>query len=336
MVLQRRLVNHPENEDTELIYVNKGEKRDDEDEIELLNPTLVESIFETYLVDKPGNKCDDSTQSTVDSMGEWMLPTLSTPSQDQFSTLGNDDSSVDSLFSLGLSNDHHGIMRETVPSPRSPVSECSGQQYLSLPGDIKYEGEVVFLNSPVTRQLNLHPRYSKHSESIFVEKISQGNRSKCFPVHHEACLADSLSTIDAYGGVEESKEDDEEEEISIMESEDANTQFAQNEEEDYWSDYVGRSRQSAHDLNWEEMLQQNLINDDNSIQGDSINANSDYLRNDNRSTNSSFQISITKILSGKCIWCFSCENNLSWKECTSKIPLKADSVDRRVVSATTA
>lgn len=144
--------NSVQEESDEFINVNVHEKRDGEEE-ELLVPFLLDSMFDnsspTAVHDFP-NETSPGKSNCLDIPVHLRVPFLcedeDTPEVD-----------VDTL------------QRPPSLSPQSvttAVDKDSAHPF-SFPPDIRYEGEVIFQNSPLKKNINLLPRSLEDNESIF-------------------------------------------------------------------------------------------------------------------------------------------------------------------------
>ena len=258
MVLQPNLVDPAE--DDEFIYI-KDEKRD-EDEMELLTPVLLNSMFDLdsppdlYRVVKDVDKPDDATEATAESMSDLMLPTFDTPPRVRSNESSNDLSDI-SLDSYGNGE---------APSPRNVISPGLVINYpLRIPSDVRYEGQVTFsVPRGAERRIRLQPRASALTDSIFVAKMTT---PYIFSNYGDFALADSLSTFGGdNNGAEECKCDDE----YVSKSDEGFAYVYAGErykEDDYWGEYDGHygSCDAADDR-----VQHDYAEDHASVKGESV------------------------------------------------------------------
>lgn len=233
MVFQGDLYDPAQEE--EFIYI-KDQKKDDDDEMQMLTPIMLESMFDLksppdlFRIVK-GDKADDDTEVTTESFSDILLPTLNTPPR--IMNLGADVDD-DDASEISFDSYYHG----EVPSPRNVISTGHATSYpLQIPADIRYEGEVSFSTAPISRTIHLQPRQSANAQSIFVPKAFPEE----YPVYNDYALADSVSTYggDYGGGAEECKDEDD-----CASSADEGFAYVHAggdrcKEEDYWGIYVG-------------------------------------------------------------------------------------------------
>lgn len=191
-------------EEEEMIYI-RDQKNAEDDEMQILTPILLESMFDfksppdLFRILKGSDKLDDATAVTTDSFSDILLPTiLHTPPSIMNAATGDGDDASDISFD---SYDRGG-----VPSPRNVISagNATSHPLLLIPADIRYEGQVTFSSSSISRTIHLQPRPSARTESIFVPKEFPQEQ----PIYSDYALADSMSSFGDYGGGAEECKDD--------------------------------------------------------------------------------------------------------------------------------
>lgn len=247
----------PEDND-ELIYVNKNEKRergDDDDDEELLVPVLLDSMFlfdnasssssPTAVVDELSNTNNDpyyddsqDDESTYSALPDHlMIPTLGGDEDTTTKSISFEDRLDDALRQQPSSFSTYTATTESVESNVRPFS---------FPEDIRYEGEVTFQTSPFERKVTLRPRPLDNAtrESIFSPRVVR-RRSQTLDFVYNGDASSHSSSENCYDGSEEFKE--EEEEVEQHDQDHSNNKedgflFTYGEylsEDEYWHDLNG-------------------------------------------------------------------------------------------------
>lgn len=263
MVAQRRNRNEVRYEtdqtnNAELIYVTKNKEEEEE---ELMVPFLLESMFEAHSpvasLEFAKELKDDSTVTLTPSPSFSGTSTTLEESNDD-STLMTDRRLDESLMIPTLFDDEPDLTtaysfdeeptminhaQDSLPtlSPRSIVipTDSEKDHPFTIPRDVRYDGRVIFATAPVERNIKLHPKpLSRHSfESIFKSKTIVQDECQVYHVYIEE--GSDARRGSEYNGVEESKEECDDDCHSITDEGFAYVFENQHPEDQYWRSYPG-------------------------------------------------------------------------------------------------